>query len=130
MIKFDNQWMKLHVKSMGKLHLVHSLEEKASDAKNDLIQVAELDGRPVMAKQYAKHIPSSRLAGNDTTGFYIEVDGRFFDVKLVTNSVEKGNKLMSSYENAALIATDDHGFHYIAETNAVKLAGNLLKSER
>lgn len=122
MLSFNNEWMTLHVKSMGKLHRVLSLKERSSDLKNGLIQVAELNERPAIALQYpSKRLPSDCLEGNSFTGFYIGCNNEFFEVQFVTNSREEANQYLLNNMEVALIATDNDFYHYIASVKPTKV---------
>ncbi len=118
-LEFDNENMSLHVKSMSKLHRVVSFGEHSSDYQEGLVQVYELNGRSVMAKQYpATKILSSSIKGDSSTGFYICSDNEYFEVKLVTQSQNVANSYMLRDENSGLIATDNEGLYYIAALKA------------
>jgi len=120
MVIFDNSWMILHVKSMGKLHLVERLYKNGNDHNKGFVEVAQLNKRPVMAKAYpAKQIVSTKLKTNSLTGFFIKSDDKFFGVCLVTNDQKKANDHMIKDVNSAIIATDSYGYHYIATTAEV-----------
>ncbi|MFA0809458.1 hypothetical protein [Microbulbifer epialgicus] len=121
-LKFNNEWMSLYVKSMGKLHSVVRFGERPTDRREGLVTVSELNGRSVMAKQYPrKERSSSSIKGVSSTGFYICSDREYFDVKLVTQCQGEANSFMEKDDNAGLIATDNEGFHYVAALKAAQV---------
>jgi hypothetical protein len=114
---FNNSFMTLCVNSMGKLHEVEALHDSDCMRKNGFVEVASLNGLPVMAKQYpATTTPSLFNGGDLNSSFFIRADKKYFEVLLITKCQDAANAIMLKDDSAALIATDNEGRHYIAST--------------
>ena len=115
-LAFNNPYMSLHVNSEDTLHRVVKLEQNPSNNEKGLICVADLFGRKAMAAQF----PTNKLRSLEPetqkpTDFFVSLDNMYFAIQLVTSSQEEGNRYMNNHPDCALIATDNDGFHYIAD---------------
>jgi hypothetical protein len=112
---FNNAFMTLCVNSMGKLHEVEALHDSENIRKKGFVEVASLNGLPVMAKQYPATAKPSLFCGNSLdSNFFIRADNKYFEVLLVTERQDAANALIIKDDSVALIATDNEGRHYIA----------------
>lgn len=112
-LEFDNNWMRLHVKSMGKLHQVVSLLPSTDSERSGHVAVAAQGNMDMIAVQYpAKRFRSDSLDGG--SDLYIQSDKFYFSVEHISKSVDDSNRYMMLNEDTALIATDNYGQHYVA----------------
>jgi hypothetical protein len=97
------------------------MDKRASDEKNGLIVVARLQGRPaIAAHDPAVTIPSSIIKGDSKTGFFINVDQKYFGLLYITQSQKLANEYMLNNEDCALIGTEDDDCYYLAEIHETK----------
>jgi hypothetical protein len=135
-LKFNNSWMSLYAKSMGKVfEITHATDnEKLQDSlykRETIIAVSSLQNNPgfsLLAKAYAPAFRASELQDLNTdncpySNLYIEADGKFFQVALVTNDISQCNQFCSMRDDVSLIATDNAGRHYLVSSRAANRLG-------
>ena len=133
-IKFDNGWMTLKAKSMGKLHTITnvvSTKEKHDHLFNtkDRVTVSGLpktslcDDLQLMAPSYSgdtkTQLKDMSTQAKPYTNLYIQTDGHHFQVAFVALTAKMGNDFMNERDDTALIcsteATEDvPALHFIA----------------
>lgn len=133
-LAFDNPWMNLRAKSMGKLHTItHLVTSKERHKKlfndKDLVAVSGLptatlcDDIQLMAPMYSANT-KTKLKCLSTperpfTNLYISTDGKHFQVAYVALTPAMGNAFMKDRDDISLIcssqATDEAPeLHFIA----------------
>jgi len=125
-LKFNNSWMSLYAKSMGKVfeitHITDSQKLQDSLFKRDtIIAVSSLPNNPgisLLAKAYGPEFRASELQdlnkeNHPYSNHYIESDGKFFQVALVTTEISICNEFCAKRDDVGLIATDNAGRHYV-----------------
>lgn len=136
---FDNSWMILRAKSMGKLHTIsHIVSSDKTHAKlfqqKDLVTVSKLpksslcDDIQLMAPSYSANT-STKLKCLSTpempfSNLYIDVEGIHFQVSHVVLDPKMGNAIMKERNDIALICSSEAtneapALHFLASTTPV-----------
>lgn len=135
-LKFNNSWMTLYAKSMGKVFVItHATDsEKLQGSlfkRETIIAVSALPNNPgvsLLAQSYAPAFSAAELQDLSSENcpyfqLYLESDGKFFQVALITTDLAECNQFCAAREDVALLATDNDGRHYLVSTHHAKRYG-------
>ena len=133
-LKFNNAWLSLYAKSMGKLlEITHITTNQDQQDKlfreHDVIAVSALPGDENVVLLSDVNCISIRanslmdLSSPEGTfsNLYIKALGKYFQVAYVTTGVEECNRICFERPDIALMAIDNVGRHYLVSIQAARL---------
>ena len=133
-LKFNNDWMQLFAKSMGKVYHITYICSDKNEMDNlfkqkDLITVSTLpqySDECLITNAYAFEFRSCLLEDISSdikcfTDLYIKSDKQFYQVAGVSSDVNEMNLICESRNDVGIIATDNAKRHYLASLKPVSL---------
>lgn len=132
-LKFNNDWLSLYAKSMGKVFLItHITNDKSVQdtlfKKSDMVSVACLPGDEttlLLANSYSVAFRAETLQDLNSddrayTGLYIEADKKYFQVAYVVTEWAQVKYHCAARSDIALVGIDNSGRHYLVSKQAAK----------
>ena len=129
-LTFNNSWMRLYVRSMGKLFLVENVSESEEEqialrTSKNLIAVAQVPNtknRLYLADCYgpARVRWEDSTAGMPFLGMFIVggFKGEAYELGYISSDVDDVNRFILGNKDVGVIARDNFGSHYVARAAA------------
>jgi hypothetical protein len=110
-LTFNSSSFQLYQLFERRFHVVLYLDrETPRTPKNNIFTIPTA----IIKSPQSHEVPSDLLTNNDTD-LYIKISSKYYPLLFVSDSITDFNTFLKANPDTGLIATDNKGFHYIAQ---------------